>query len=159
MNMIDLNRPIRISSWNGMWFFAVICLYLIGRFVRKYFGPLEFTGVYIGVIIGIIWAVVTLIRAYMKAKKGIFAENQTGENKKWRLIYILIEILSPIITGYFLLLYENTRIQGMKFSDAVISMMLFIFLVYLFISSIGYYFLEWVFGKIFYDRENKEIAN
>lgn len=152
--LLDKYKPVRLAEFNAVCSVVVVLVHLIRRFIRNTVGPLETTGIMVGIVLGVIWAVVTLIRAYLMAKKGIFAESQ-GYRSRWKLMWIFIEMSIPFAIGYCCLLFARAKISGFKFSDAVWSLILFVFFTYFFVSSIGYYFLEWRFGRKFYDRPDK----
>jgi hypothetical protein len=148
------NMPLRIAEWNAIWSVAVVLMYLILR-VRfgERVGHLETTGILVGVTIGTIWAIVTLVRAFLLARKGIFVESWNRlRTYNWKLFWVIVEIAIPFAVGYCCLLFAKAKITDFKFSDAIVSLILFLLFTYLSASSLGYYFLEWLFGRKFFDR-------
>lgn len=143
--------PIRCARSNACWSIGFLMMYLILRFrFPEMVGKLDFVGITVGVIIGVLWSLVTLVRAYILAKKGVFVE-KPNLNNRWYLIWIIFEILIPFTLGYCILLAIRACKLGFDFSDAVWSLIFSILLTFFSVSSAGYYFLEWFFAKKFYD--------
>lgn len=154
---INETPPIRLIKFYAYWSAATIYIYLLLRFI--YHGPervgkLELIGIMAGATIGTIWSIITLIRAFLLARKGIFVDSR-NRNSRWRLFWIVIEILIPFAVGYCFLLFVKANKADLQFSDALWSLILFVLFTYFFVSSIGYYFLEWHFGKKFFDKPDK----
>lgn len=145
---------IRIARSYAYWSFGVILMYLITRFrFPERVGKLDFVGITVGIIIGALWSLVTLIRVYISAKKGVFVD-KSNLSYPWSLILLIIEILIPFTVAYFILLAIRTFKVDFDFSNSLWSMILFVLWTFFTISSAGYYYLEWSFGKKFYDRPN-----
>lgn len=143
--------PIRLARSNAYWSFGVIMMYLILRFrVPEMVGKLDSVGITVGLIIGVLWSLVTLVRASILAKKGVFVD-KPNLNKRWSLIWLIVEILIPFTLGYCILLATRACKLGFDFSNAVWSLIFFVLLTFFSVSSAGYYFLEWFFARKFYD--------
>jgi hypothetical protein len=147
--------PIRLADNYTKWSAAIVLMYLLMRFVwRRNVGKLDLTGIAVGLAIGILWSLATLIRAYVLARKNIFVEKQ-NQSRRWHFVLIIIELLIPLAFGYCVLLLAKAEKINFNFYDAVWSLIFSIFFAFFLVSSLGYYFLEWRFGKKFFDRPDK----
>ncbi|MFA5252551.1 MAG: hypothetical protein WC454_08210 [Phycisphaerae bacterium] len=146
------NTPLRLAGSYVRWSAAIVLMYLMARFIfPRNIGKLDFVGVTVGAVIGTLWSFTALVRAFWGAKKGIFVENQ-NRSRQWRFIWIVIEVLIPFTLGYCVLLLAKANKINFNFYDAVWSLIYFVFFAFFFVSGNGYYFLEWHFGKKFYDK-------
>ena len=153
----NFNKPIRLTKFYAYWSAATIYMYLLLRFIYpgpERVGKLELIGFMAGATIGTIWSIITLIRAFLLARKGIFVDSRT-RNSRLRLVWVVIEIFIPISLGYFTLLIAKAIKIDFNFYNAVWSLILFVFFTFFFVSSIGYYFLEQKFDKNFFDKPDK----
>lgn len=148
--------PLCLANYYIKWSAVTVLMYLLMRFVwHRNIGRLEFTGIIAGLVIGTLWSFVILIRAYGLAKKGIFVSAyKKNRNKTLFLIWLIIEISIPLIVGYCVLRIAAYKIN-FNFSNAIWSLIFSLFFAFFLVSGIGYHFLEWLFGKKFYDRPNE----
>jgi hypothetical protein len=148
--------PIRLADNYTKWSAAIVLMYLLMRFIwRRNIGELDFTGIAIGLAIGILWSFMTLIRAYVLAKKGIFVSAyKKNRNKSIIWIWIIIEIAIPFAMGYCTLRIMKAYVN-FNFWNAIWSLIFSVCFAFFLVSGLGYYFLEHHFSKKFFDKPDK----
>ena len=148
--------PVRLANFYSRWSVAIVLMYLIARFIwRRNIGELDFTGIAVGLAIGVLWSLATLIRAFVLARKNIFVNTQNRGSYYWRLIWIIIEIIIPFAIGCCILLIMKANKLSFNLFNAIWSLIYSVFFAFFFVSGIGYYLLEWYFGKKFFDKLDK----
>ncbi|MGD0785365.1 MAG: hypothetical protein ABR969_06095 [Sedimentisphaerales bacterium] len=150
--------PIRLADSYIRWSAVIVSMYLLARLTPRIrnVGKLDLTGIAVGLAIGILWSLSTLIRAYVLAKKGIFVSvYKKNRNKTLFWIGLIIEMAILFAIGYYVLRIAEVYKINFNFWDAIWSLIFSVFFAFFFISGIGYYFLEWRFSKKFFDRSDK----
>lgn len=150
--------PMRLANFYIKFSALTVLVYLLARLgisrIRNV-GKLEFTGITVGLAIGILWAFLTLIRAYVLAKKGIFVSAyKKNRNKSIIWIGIIIEIAIPFVMGYCTLRIMKAYVN-FNFFNAIWSLIFSVCFAFFLVSGIGYYILEWRFDTKFFDKSDK----